>query len=72
MSEATNSTAPDDPVAMLQRWEDAGAIWRVLHRSADEVEVALLTCTGGEEVDRVRSRDPALLAFLGERTASDD
>jgi hypothetical protein len=61
-----------DVVAVLQRWEDAGAIWRVVGRSPDGLEIALITCTGGEEVDRVRSDDPAVLDFVGDRTGSDD
>jgi hypothetical protein len=58
--------------AALQRWEDAGAIWRVIRRSASDVEIALVTCTGGEEVERFRSSDPEVLAFIGDRNASDD
>jgi hypothetical protein len=61
----------EDPVDMLQRWEDAGAIWRVVSRDTHRVEVALLTCTGGEEVDRLHSSDPELLAFVGERWSSE-
>ena len=68
----TGQDASTDAVATLQRWEDAGAIWRVLRRSPDQVEVSLLTCTGGEEVDRWVSSDPALLRFLGDRRASDE
>jgi hypothetical protein len=33
--------------------------------------VSLLTCTAGEEVERVRSADPALRAFLGDRLSSE-
>jgi hypothetical protein len=65
-------SAPDDPVAVLQRWEDAGAIWRVIHRSNDSVTVALYQCDGGEEVDRIRSADPRLLRYLEGRASSDE
>ncbi|HSP39446.1 MAG TPA: hypothetical protein VLR26_17030 [Frankiaceae bacterium] len=60
-----------DVVAVLQRWTDSGAIWRVLSRSGDTVEISLRTCSGGEEVDRLRSTDPAVLAYLDGRWASD-
>ena len=65
-------SAPDDPVAELQRWADAGAIWRVLDRRRDSVTVGLYRCDGGEEVDRISSSDPLLLRFLAERTSSED
>ncbi|BBX17694.1 hypothetical protein CRI77_10220 [Mycolicibacterium duvalii] len=60
-----------DRVTELQRWEDAGAVWEVVSRRADEVTVALLRCDGGEEVGRFTSGDPRLLAFVGGRTRSD-
>lgn len=59
-----------DRVADLQRWQDSGAIWEVVSRRAEGVTVALLTCDGGEEVDRFTSDDPRLLAFLGDRSRS--
>lgn len=61
----------EDPVEMLQRWEDAGAIWRVVSRDGNRIEVALLTCTGGEEVDRLHTSDPELLTFVGNRWSSE-
>lgn len=61
-----------DRVAELQRWEDAGAVWRVLTRSADSVTVALLRCDGGEEAARFTSADARLLAFLAGRDSSED
>lgn len=65
----TESTARDW-VAELQRWEDAGAHWRVLHRTGSAVTVGLLTCDGGEEVDRFTSGDPGLLRYIGDRHSS--
>jgi hypothetical protein len=56
----------------LRRWEDSGAPWRVVLRKPGEVEIVLLTCDLGEEAGRVRSADPALLDFVGDRTRSDD
>ncbi|MDQ1630413.1 MAG: hypothetical protein QOC80_385 [Frankiaceae bacterium] len=66
------ATDDDDQVAVLRRWTDSGAIWRVLSRTADAVEISLRTCSGGEEVDRIRTADPSVLAYLGDRWASDD
>ncbi|MEE2046581.1 MULTISPECIES: hypothetical protein [Nocardiopsidaceae] len=56
-----------NPVEVLTRWEDHGAVWRVVDRSASRVTVALCRCDGGEEVDRLVSDDPDLLAFVDER-----
>ena len=64
--------ADRDPVEVLRRWQDAGAIWRVLARSSSHVTVALCTCDGGEEVDWLSSSNPALLVFLAGRTSSED
>ncbi|MFF2087331.1 hypothetical protein ACFVVM_26455 [Nocardia sp. NPDC058176] len=61
-----------DPIEILRRWQDSGATWRVLWRRADTVTIGLFECTGGQEVDRFTSTDPALLRFLGERTSSED
>lgn len=61
-----------DPVETLQRWQDCGAVWRVVHRRPDSVTVALYECTGGQEVDRFTSTDASLLRFLGERATSED
>jgi NAD(P)-dependent dehydrogenase (short-subunit alcohol dehydrogenase family) len=54
----------------LRRWEDSGATWRVVSRTHDGVDLALLTCDAGEEVDRLRSADADLIAYLGDRTES--
>ena len=60
----------EDHVAVLRRWEDSGAHWRVLSRGRDSVTIGLLRCDGGEEVDRFTSTDPRLVAFIGDRIAS--
>lgn len=64
--------ASEDPVDMLQRWEDAGAVWRVLSRDGRHLNIALLTCNGGEEVDRLHGSDPDLLTFVGDRWSSEE
>lgn len=60
-----------DLVAELRRWEDSGAHWQVLARTANQLTIAMLRCDGGEEVDRLVSADPAVLAFVGSRDRSD-
>jgi len=62
----------DDPIAVLRRWQDAGARWEVIARHPGSVTVGLYRCDGGEEVDRLTSADPGLLEFLGGRESSDD
>jgi len=64
--------AEDGPVAALRRWEDLGGTWRVLAERGGGVTVALCRCDGGEEVERISSADPALLAHLGGRRSSED
>jgi hypothetical protein len=54
----------DDALARLRRWEESGATWRVVVRTPDDVEIALLTCDAGEEVDRLRTADPAVLEHI--------
>lgn len=54
----------DYPVEILRRWTDAGAHWKVLSRRGDMVTIGLYRCDGGEEVDRITSSDPGLLAYL--------
>ena len=60
-----------DVVATLRRWEGSGAIWQVVGRAAGTVTVALLTCDGGQEVERLSSADPALLAYVADRETSE-
>jgi hypothetical protein len=61
----------EDVVGRLERWQTFGATWRVIARTAGSVTISLSRCDGGEEVERLTSDDPELLAWLGERTASD-
>jgi hypothetical protein len=58
-------------LSVLRRWEDSGGTWRVVSRSHRSVDLALLTCDGGEEMDRLTSTDPEVLTFVGERSTSD-
>ncbi len=59
-------------VAALRRWEESGAVWRVVARTDDAVTVALCRCDGGEEVDRLTSGNPELFDYLAGRSASDE
>jgi hypothetical protein len=68
----TGNSQADSVTEVLRRWEDNGGVWRVLSRSAAQVDVALLTCDAGEEMDRLTSTDPAVLDFIGLRPGSDD
>jgi hypothetical protein len=61
-----------DLIDVLQRWEDAGALWRVISRRRDAVTVALFRCDGGEEVERFTSVNQELLTFIGDRLSSAD
>lgn len=58
-------------VDQLRRWEDSGAVWRVLSRDARRVTVGLFSCDGGEEVHRLTSDDPALLRYVAGRDTSE-
>ena len=62
----------EDPIAVLSRWEAAGAVWRVVARDGDAVTIALCQCDGGEEVGRLTSTDRRLDGYLAGRTRSDD
>jgi hypothetical protein len=61
-----------DPVEVLRRWEAAGGVWEVLSRACGALTVRLCTCTGGEEVDRLVSSAPDLVAYVGDRVRSDE
>jgi len=61
-----------DPFAVLRSWEQSGGAWYVVGRTAHDVTVSLRTCSGGEEVDRLVSADPALMAYLARRSSSED
>jgi hypothetical protein len=61
-----------DDLEVLRRWEAGGATWRVLARLPGQLDIALLTCDAGEQVGRLVSSDPALQAYVGERSRSDD
>lgn len=67
--EPVSPVSPESsPVERLRRWEDAGAVWRVASEGSAGLTIALLRCDGGEEVDRLVSADPDLVAFVRARS----
>ena len=56
----------EGPLEVLERWEAAGATWRVQVLTGSLAIVELCTCHG-EPVDILRSGDPALLRQLAAR-----
>lgn len=45
--------------------EGRGGGWRVVARTPTTLTVALLTCDGGEEMDRIVSSDSTFVAHVG-------
>jgi len=54
----------------LERWQEHGAIWRMLEVSDQAAVVQLCTCYG-EPVDVVSSQDAEVIAFVRAHRASD-
>lgn len=71
MSESAG-TENGSAVDVLRRWEDSGAMWQVVSRTGPALEISLVTCTGDEEMERLTSSDPDLIAFVGARASSAD
>ena len=67
-----SAAAPTPALARLLRWEDAGGTWRRESGGAEQASVVLCRCDGGEEVERIVSSDPELLAFLTRFPADDE
>ncbi|USQ75120.1 hypothetical protein [Ornithinimicrobium cryptoxanthini] len=58
--------------ATLERWEAFGGVWRVL--ASDEhaaATVSMCRCDGGEEMQRLTTEDPDLVAWLAEHPESE-
>ncbi|MCE4267570.1 hypothetical protein [Rhodococcus globerulus] len=62
----------ENAVETLSRWSDSGAMWRVLRRTPTSITVSMCRCDGGEEMERLTSTDPELLAWIGKRQTSND
>ena len=63
----TNSTDLD----ALRRWESAGGSWYVASSTEDAVTVSMCRCDGGEQVERLVSRDKDLLDYVATRPSSE-
>jgi len=61
----------ESPLTTLQRWEDAGAQWRLFEFNDEGAVVELCTCDG-EPVDRLQAGDPEFLELLRRRPSSQD
>ena len=55
---------PTTGVERLTRWQGAGGVWRVVAHTPAGLTVALLTCDGGEEMERIVSSEPSFLAYV--------
>jgi len=58
--------ASEDPIAVLERWVEHGADYRLVELSTARAVVELRTCHG-EPVDRLESADPRFVAYLQAR-----
>ena len=58
-----------DDIRILQRWVDSGGVLRIVSRHDDTVTVALMTCTAGEEADRLTTAEPSVREWLAGRDA---
>ncbi|BAK36286.1 hypothetical protein MLP_32720 [Microlunatus phosphovorus NM-1] len=59
----------------LLRWESSGGTWRVAGRTppvSSTLVISLCRCDGGEEMDRLTTSEPAVLAYVGRRESSED
>jgi hypothetical protein len=61
-----------DQIERLERWQQFGAVWRVVAQRSGTVTISLCRCDGGEEVGQIVAHDAQLLAWLGDRTSSED
>ena len=63
--------APSADLARLLRWENAGATWQLLTVHEGVATVSMCRCDGGEEMERLRSAAPDLVAYVsaGARSA---
>jgi hypothetical protein len=67
-----NPGVPPDLLAELERWQAHGAAYRIAHVSESLAVVELLTCHGGEPVDRLESRDPQVIERLRAEAAAEE
>lgn len=59
-------------VSTLVRWSDSGAVWRVVARGPRTLTVSMCSCDGLEEMQRVSTDDPEVIAWIGAHESSGD
>ena len=67
----TDASGGTEAADAVRRWEQGGAVWRVLARSGGSVTVGLFTCDGGEEAGRVTAAASDLAGVLRGRDSSE-
>ncbi len=72
MSAADVGGTAQTPLDRLLRWELFGGHWRVRSRTSGVIDIALLTCDGGEEADRLVTDDAAVGEYVGNRGSDED
>lgn len=72
MVEPDGDSSDDGVLATLRRWEASGGTWQVVVRTPGRLELELLTCDGGEVMQRLRAAPPgsALEQHVAGRTSS--
>ncbi len=60
-----------DELVRLQRWVDSGAQVRILARRGERLTLGLLTCDGGEEMERLVTADPEVVRWCAENVESE-
>lgn len=55
----------------LERWQDFGGVWRLVVADQHVATVSMCRCDGGEEVQRLTTRDADLVAWLVEHPSSE-
>ncbi len=55
-----------DDLERLRRWAGSGGLVRILGDAGGRLSVGLLTCDGGEEMERVVTADPEVRRWCAE------
>jgi hypothetical protein len=53
-----------DDLQQLVRWERSGGTWALVASTSGRVEIALLTCSAGEQVGLLQSGEPDLVSYV--------
>jgi hypothetical protein len=71
MNSRYNQNMPSQ-VETLRRLGAVRGDWEVVSRTPSGLTISLLSCSGGEEVERLTSDDPDLRAYVGARSSSEE